>query len=185
MGAGPVTRVALLLVLCASLGSGCVMSSRQEVFIAAPAQTFLFFTGGRQETYCTFDLSTSPRWRDQHGKLARVQDLAIIGDFLNTTGVAGGLPVPIEVKLIVAPDPLPSFNAGVETWGALEIDVAGRRRIDWSEGKRLMLAGASTLQGEIRGDGKFTLYTVTTPQVTLNGGVTVENLRVAAVFELK
>jgi hypothetical protein len=180
-----VTRAGVLLVLCAALGSGCVMASRQEVFVAAPAQSFLFFTGGKQETYATFDLTTLPQWREQHAKIVRVSDLAILGDFVNATGIAGGLPVPIEVKLVVAPEPLPSFNAGVDTWGALHLEVAAHRRVDWSEGERLMLADASTLEGEIRGDGKFTLYSVTTPQITLNGGVTVENLRLAAVFELK
>jgi hypothetical protein len=37
----------------------------------------------------------------------------------------------------------------------------------------------------MRGDGKFTLLTGTVPQITLNGGVQIENLRLAAVFELK
>jgi hypothetical protein len=180
-----VTRVSALLVLTALLGSGCVLSSRQEVFVAAPTSSFLFFTGGKQEMYFTFDLSTSPQWNDQRGSISRISELAVLGDFGNATGGLGGIRVPLEVKMVVAPDPLPSFNGGVYAWGPLSIDTTATRRIDWSEGERLMLAGASTLEQEMRGDGKFTLYTVSAPQITLNGGVSVENLRVAAVFELK
>jgi len=59
------------------------------------------------------------------------------------------------------------------------------KRVDWAEGERLMLAHASLLKDEVRGDGKFTLLTATTPQITLNGGVQIEHLRLAAVFELR
>jgi hypothetical protein len=40
-----VTRVSVLLVLSALLGSGCILSTRQEVFVAAPAQVLAFFNG--------------------------------------------------------------------------------------------------------------------------------------------
>jgi hypothetical protein len=46
-----------------------------------------------------------------------------------------------------------------------------------------MPADDVALEAEVRGDGKFTLRTVTTPQTA--GTLSVENLRLAAVFELK
>jgi len=184
--AARVSRAGMLLVLlAAAVCSSCILTSRQEVLVAAPTQVYEFYNGGKLETYCTFDLTTSTQWTQHRADLARLSDLAIIGDFLNATGGLGGLPVPIDVKVAVAPDPLPSFSQGVDTWGPIRIDTTATRRIDWSEGQRFMLPGASTLEREIRGDGKFTLYTITTPQITLNGGVSVENLRLAAVLELK
>ena len=179
------TRASVLLVLSALLGSGCILSSHQEVFVAAPTQSLVFFDGGKQEFYFAFDLTTSPQWLDQRGKIARVGDLAIVGDFHNATGGSGGLPVPIDVKVDLAPDVSPSVSGGADIWGPLHIDTSSTKRIGWSEGERLMLADAPTLQTEIRGDGKFRLYTVTVPQISLNGGVSIENLRLMAVFELK
>ena len=60
--AARVSRAGALLVLSAMLGSGCVLSSRQEVFIAAPTQSLQFFNGGREKLLFTFDLTTSPQW---------------------------------------------------------------------------------------------------------------------------
>jgi hypothetical protein len=180
-----VTRVSALLLLVAPLGSGCILSTHQEVFVAAPARTFVFFNGGTDEWYYRFDLSTSPQWREQRGKIARISDLAIIGDFRNGSGTFGGIRVPLDVKMAASPDTLVSIQGGVITWGPARVDTASTKRIDWPEGARLMLANAAVLEGEIRGDGAFSLYTITTPQITLNGGTWIENLRLAAVFELK
>jgi hypothetical protein len=180
-----VSRAGVLLVLSAVFGSGCVLSSRQEVFIAAPTQSLQLFNGGKQEMLFAFDLATSPQWMDQRNAIVSVTDLAIVGDFRNATGGLGGLPVPIDVKIGVNPDPFPSLDPGVATWGPVHIDTTATKRIDWTEGQLLMLGGGAALEAEIRGDGKFTLRTVTVPQITLNGGVSIENLRLAAVFELK
>jgi hypothetical protein len=180
-----VTRASVLLVLGALLGSGCMLSSRQEVFVAAPADQFFFFTGGKQEVVLTFDLTTSKQWVDQHADIADITDLAIIGDFRNATGGGGGIRVPIDVKVAASADRLPTFSTIEDVFGPVHIDTLAVKRVDWSEGERLMLPGASLLKGEMRGDGKFTLLTGTVPQITLNGGVQIENLRLAAVFELK
>src|SRR5262245_38294691 len=170
-------RVGGLLCLCALLGYGCKLTTRQEVFVAAPKQTFLLFNGGKEEVYCDFDLSTSAQWLDQRGDITRVNDLAITGDFQNHTGGFGGLPVPLDVKIAASPDPFPPSDPGRVTWGPIRIDTTSTRRVEWEEGTRLMLADHSALEHEIRGDGKFTLRTISTPQITLNGTVGVENLR--------
>jgi len=180
-----VTRAGVLLLFLSPLFSGCILSTRQEVFVAAPKVVFLVFSGGMEETYCSFDLTTSPQWVEHRGDLVRITDLAIVGDFRNATGGLGGLPVPIDVKIAVSPDPLPSLTQGIDTWGAVHIDTLATRHIDWAEGHRLMIANASALEREIRGDGKFTLYTITVPRITLNGSVSVDHLNVMAVFELK
>ena len=180
-----VTRVSAVLLVSALLGSGCKLSSRQEVFLAAPADEFVFYTGGKQEMVFTFDLSTSPQWVDQHADIAGVTDLAILGDFRNATGGMGGIRVPIDVKVAASADRLPTFTAIEDVWGPVHLDTLAVKRIDWPEGERLMLAHAPILSDELRGDGKFTLITATAPQITLNGGVQIEHLRLAAVLELK
>ena len=175
-----VTHVSALLLLVAPLGSGCILSTRQEVFVAAPLHPDLVFFGG----YFTFDLTTSPRWIDQHGKVVRIRDLAIVGDFSNATGGPfGGGPAPIDVKIDVGPDSSVILPSGIDVWGPLHLEVGERKRIDWPAGERMMLPGASTLEHELRGDGKFILYMV--PTVPTIGGVQVGNLRLVAVFELK
>jgi hypothetical protein len=97
----------------------------------------------------------------------------------------GGIRVPIDVKVAASADRLPTFTSIEDVWGPVHLDTLVVRRVDWNEGERLMLPDASMLENEVRGDGKFTLLTVTAPQITLNGGVAIENLRLAAVFDLK
>jgi len=169
------TRASLLLLLAAPFGSGCTLASRQEVMLAPPASSFLFFTGGKEEVYATFDLSQVAAWRDHHTKIARVADLAILGDF-------GGSAVPLDVTLFLATEPLPSFTPGVDIWQPIHLEANSTKRIDWSHGEQLMTANAATLEGEVRGDGKFTLYTVTGGTAS---GVSIADLHVAAVLEVK
>lgn len=179
------TRASALLVLCAVLGSGCILSSRQETFMAAPSKKLIFFNGGMYREF-TFDLTTSPQWRDQRSRIVSVRDLAIVGDFSNATGsIFGGDPEPIDVRIDVASDTLPALGVGTDVWGPIHVAIGERRRIDWSAGEQLVIAGAPALEREIRGDGLFTLFTITTTAIPTVGGVDVENLRLAAVFELK
>src|SRR5262245_11611289 len=180
------TRVSLLLLLAAPLGSGCILSSRQEVFVVAPTDVFFFFSGGRNEIVFTFDLSTSPQWADHHADIAGVSDLAILGGFFNDTeGGADLLGSPLDVKVALAPTRLSTLEATPVVWGPLHLGKRETKRLDWSAGQRLMLGQASALGDEIRGDGKFTLFTVTATEFPVLSGVDITGLRLAAVLELK
>jgi hypothetical protein len=166
-----------LLAACGLLGSGCSLTTRQAVFVGTPVQTLQTFEGGHEETKCVFDLSTSEQWVKQHGDIVRITDLTIMGDFQGGTA-------PVEVKIVIEPDPLFAIGPAVDTWGPVRVD-SGTKHVDWSEGQRLMLGDASTLAKELRGDGEFEFFTEST---NLNGTLSsseVHNLRLAAVFELK
>jgi len=87
----------ILLALVALVPSGCRLMSRQEVFVGAPTQAYQLFNGGHERTECFFDLTTSPQWIEQHGQIARITGLTIMGDFKNLTGSL------VDVKVAVAP----------------------------------------------------------------------------------
>jgi len=184
------TRVGLLCVVCALLGSGCALESRQEVMVAAPTDSFLFFFGdGRVEVYSTFDLNTSPTWVQHHKDIVRVTDVTLMGDFQNGTGgpVVGGpdeKPVPIDFTISIAPDPVTSAGPQFVVWGPLHLAERALKRVEWDEGQRLFNAQASVVRNEIAGDGHFTLYTETTLPAPTTGGVEIANLHLACTLEV-
>jgi len=179
------TTVGLLCVACGLLGSGCAIESRQVVLQVAPASQFFFFNGGREEVYMTFDLTADPTWREHHAHLARVTDLSIVGDFINATGGPDAATQPLDVTMFVASDPLPSPGPQTSCWGPLHLGAGANHRVGWDEGVRKFTAGVSALQGEVAGDGQFTLYTVTTTPLPSIGGVSLENMHLLAVLQVK
>jgi len=173
-----------LVLLAACLDSGCSLTSRQVVVVAAPAGEIKFFNGGRVETYFEFDLSTLPEWRDHHADIVRVSDITIMGDFLNVTGSGAAPGIPIDVTVRVIPIPLPSLDLGSTCWGPLHLEDYATHRVAWAEGERWVQDGERVLLGEITGDGKFTLFPASSSTV-LFGSTQVENIRLGLVLELR
>ena len=178
-------------MLLASIGmsSGCALSSRQRVLVAAPSSTLQLLNGGQVVyTLLTFDLSTVPEWREHRGRLAGVTELTLMGDFQNPAAPPPFTEPSADVQIWLYPDGtgavLPPGPA-VQVWEPLHLEVDQAHRVDWNEGERRLLATRGDLRREILGDGLFSLAVVSVPTLTGAPGATFTNFRLGAVLEIR
>lgn len=105
---GVASRASLLLVLLAPLLlSGCILTSRQVVLVAAPTETTYFFNTGVRTILYTFDLYSSPAWREHRLRLSDVTDLTFMGTFTSPLSGQGVGPT-MYVTVQETPDAPPS-----------------------------------------------------------------------------
>jgi hypothetical protein len=178
-------RVSLLLMLLAMpFLSGCILSSRQVVLVAAPTATAEYFNLGVRLLVYTFDLTTVPAWRENHGKISDVTDLTLMGTF--TFPLAGPGPGPtLSVTTAVTAEPPPIPSIGTEIWGPLQIEYPETQRVNWERGARLFGRDKGLLLDEIRGDGRFGLLVVSRFSNPMTGGVDVPDFHLGAVLEVR
>ena len=182
------TRVSTLVLLAAVLSSGCILTSRQVVIVAEPRGVTQLLGGTTATSIYRFDLTTLPAWNDHRGKIVRVTDVALMGDFSNPTGPIGpGAPVDVAVAVSPAPIAFPGVPSGSEpqVWGPLHLDVDARHRVSWNEGAARIVGHAQALQGEMAGDGQFDLLVVSRLTRPGIGIASVDNFRIGAVLEVK
>ena len=181
---GAATRVSLLLVLLGTpFLSGCILTSRQVVLVAAPVSEKLFFNGGRMWTFYAFDLTASPAWIEHRSKLAAVSDLSLMGTFTNPAQLTPPGPS-MNVDIGVVPDPTPAFMTGTEVWGPLGLAYLETRRVGWDAGAKLF-GDSRALRTEIQGDGRFGLIIASNFATPALGGAAIQDFHLGVVLQLK
>lgn len=151
------------VVLAALFGNGCVITSAQILthFDLPNPFTIVSSTADHSERI-PVDLATIDEYEDHKDELKGLADLAILGKFTNVSGPAGGVLVYIVPSLDNPPGGAPAVPAGATLlWGPATIGATGSSRtIDWNESAGLFnKAGKDLLLSEVKGDGRFTLYT--------------------------
>lgn len=182
------TRVSVLVLLAAVLSNGCILTSRQVVVVAEPRGEVELFSGSTALSIFTFDLATLPAWNDHRGRIVRVTDVALMGDFSNPTGPIGpGAPLDVTVAVSPAPIAFPGLPSGAlpMVWGPLHLEVDATHRVSWNEGAARIVGNAQALRGEMAGDGQFDLLVVSRLTPPGIGIASVDNFRIGAVLEVK
>ena len=148
-------RYALLVLPL--LASGCILVSGQflvnfdlgTIQVNSPTDVV-----GRD-----VDLNDIGDYNDHKDELKGLADVAVLGMITNQGTEA------IDVDIWMTPD-FTSFTdaasvqgTGVRLWGPLHLDPGESRRVDWDTSAGLFdPLGKTTLLGEVKGDGQFTVY---------------------------
>ena len=158
-------RTVTLPALAALAAAGCMLTSGQfAVTYDLPDPITV-----SQDLVATFDvdLNTVSEYNDHKAQIKRVEDVALVGNFTNN----GASAAQMEVWL-VADASLPVMSPsqlqqnGVRLWGPLAIAGNAKERVDWDRSASLFV-GRQALIDEVKGDGHFRLYVIT------SGGSTV------------
>ena len=147
-------RRSLPVVLLAALAAaGCILTSGQ--FVAhydLPDATFN--TGGTFQGVLV-DLNDLDVYNDHKQDLARVDDLALVGDVTNH----GATDAPVEAWIVPAATSAPTgiSPGAIRLWGPFIVPAGTTVKVDWNESAALFV-GRQVLVDEIKGDGVFGLY---------------------------
>ncbi len=174
----------VLLVLAATLSSGCILTSRQVVMVAEPVGVTQYFNVGVRALVYEFNLANSAAWRDHRGELSGVTDLTILGGFSYPPGTAFPGPT-LNVTIITSEDPIPKSVLEPAGWGPVRLDTGQSHRVEWSEGQRLFTSDPRTLRRQVTGDGRFSLVVQSYWSAPNLGGVEVSDFHLGAVLHTK
>jgi hypothetical protein len=147
----------------ALLGNGCIITSAQILThfdLPNPFEINSSLTDHSE--LIPVDLTTLSDYVDHKDDLKGLTDLAILGKFTNVNGPAGGVLVYIAPTLDSPAGGAPAIPGNaILLWGPGTIGPTGATRtIGWDESAGLFTkAGKALLISEVKGDGKFTLYT--------------------------
>lgn len=179
-----VSKPLVLVLLAGLLSSGCGLTSKQVVLVAAPTGVTELFNGGDSYTFLEYDLATVKDWSEHRGDIADVTDLSLMGEFDDPSDGPFVPAAPADVE--IALNATPSLALGAPPlWAGPHLEPGTKARVLWDEGHRRLIRGAPALVGELRGDGKFTLVVrgVAPPAAAAN--VVVTNFRLGAVLQVK
>ena len=179
-------KALLIIVIAGALASGCALSSRQSVLVAAPSSETVVINGGVVNLILVFDLVTVPEWRDHHSSLHDVTDLSLMGDFNNPNGIGVSVPA-ADVSIWVNGQGLLAIDPATATqvWGPLHVEPDETHRVGWDEGARRFNANKDALRREVMGDGQFTLRVASVLPPGSQGGAAVDNFRLGATLQVK
>lgn len=151
------------VVLAALLGNGCIITSAQILtHFDLPNPFTINSSLVDHSERVPVDLTTLGDYEDHKEDLKGLTDLAILGKFTNVSGPAGGVEVFIVPTLDTPAGGAPAIpNGAVLLWGPATIGATGSSRtIGWDDSAALFTqAGKALLISQVKGDGKFTLYT--------------------------
>lgn len=179
-----VSKPLVLVLLAGFLSSGCGLTSKQVVLVAAPTRVMQLFSGLEVFTLLEYDLSTVKDWSEHRGDVAGVTDLTLMGEFDNPSDGPFQPPAPVDVEIALNPSPTLVVDAPA-LWAGLHLEPGTRARVEWGEGQRRLLHGAPALVGELRGDGQFTLVVRAVAPPGAAGNVSATNFWLGAVLQVK
>ncbi|MEQ1833359.1 MAG: hypothetical protein ABL977_09925 [Candidatus Eisenbacteria bacterium] len=179
-----VSKPLVLLLLTGLLSSGCGLTSKQVVMVAAPVQvTEVFNGGGLAMVVLEFDLSQTAAWKDHRGDIAAVSDLSLMGEYANPLDGPFVPVAPADLELwLSATRELAIEQTSV--WQGLHLEPGQTHRVGWQEGHE-RLVDAAPLRNEIAHDGEFSLVLRPFGPVETSAFATVRDFRLAAVLQVK
>jgi hypothetical protein len=157
-----IRRVMPLLALAALAAAGCMLTSGQfAVTYGLPDP--ITVNSSISETF-DVDLNTVSEYNDHKDQIKRVEDMALVGQFTNN----GASDAQIEVWLVRDPSQAigPPQQNGTRLWGPLTLAGHASEKVDWDRSAALF-DGRQALIDEVKGDGSFRLYIVTTGLVNV------------------
>lgn len=183
---GVASRASLLLFCALGLPalSGCILTSRQVVLVAAPVSETQIYNNGRLWTFYAFDLAASPAWAEHRGKIRAASELTLMGAFTNPATIISPPNPAVDVVIGGVPDTTPVFATGTELWGPLNLAYLETRRLDWNAGAKLF-THPGPLQAEIVGDGRFGIIVASVFPTPAFGGAEIHDFHLGAVLEVK
>jgi hypothetical protein len=159
-------RTLPLLALAALASAGCMLTSGQ---FAATYQLPdpLQVTSALTLTGTDVNLNDVSEYRDHKDQLKRVEDLSLVGNFTNNNSSAA------QIEVWIVPDASKTNLTqqqlqanGTRLWGPLAVAANSSEKVDWDRSSALFV-GRQALIDEVKGDGRFRLYIVTTGQVNV------------------
>jgi len=156
-------RFVVLAGLCALAGTGCRLVSGQIFANYNLPNPFTLNSHGFD--HMTVDLNTIREYAQHKNQIDRIEDLALVGKFVNVGGEAGSVEVFITPGVTNLPDANAVRTSATKLWGPAAMPSgAGRiREITWDESAQLFTAaGKQILLNEAKGDGVFEVYALGT-----------------------
>jgi hypothetical protein len=158
-----------LVVLVALAATGCFVTSAQ-VFVHYALPNPVTIENADDFEVIPVDLSTISAYQEHKDKLKNISDFGLIGTFTNVSGPGGGVEVYISAAGPIYGSADEIRAHATKLWGPGTIGATGSvRTIGWDDSAALFgAAGKAILLNEAKGDGKFTLYTIGTPESASN-----------------
>ena len=157
---------ALALSLAAIGATGCLLLSGQFVVTYALPDP-LTLVSGTTLAAVDVDLNTISEYGDHKDDLKRVDDLALVGDFHNNTGSTANVQTYLVANAASTNlTPAQVTQQGVLLWGPLAVAANATEHVDWDRSSGLF-KGRQALIDEVKGDGHFLLYVLTSGSFNL------------------
>lgn len=156
-------RILVLASLCAVMASGCRLVSGQVFAHYNLPNPFVLNSHGFD--HMTVDLNTIAEYVKHKSKIERIEDLALVGKFVNVGGQAGSVEVFITPGVTNLADAAAVRASATKLWGpaSMPAGAGGVREITWDESASLFTAaGKQILLNEAKGDGVFEIYALGT-----------------------
>lgn len=161
----------------AVLAGGCFMTSAQIFVHYALPDPILIDSSADTFAKVDVDLNAVGDYADHKDKLEGLADAAVLGRFTNVSGPAGA----VEIWITPGATSLGSVDEvranAVRLWSGSIGPTGSVRNLTWAESaKSFTAAGKKILVDEVKGDGRFTLYTFGTSgtyQIRVDKGVVV------------
>lgn len=179
-----VSKPLVLLLLAGLLSSGCGLTSKQVVLVAAPAQvTEVFSGGGLAMVVLEFDLSQTAAWKDHRGDIKAVSDLSLLGEYSNPLDGPFVPVAPADLELWLSA----TRELAIEqttVWKGLHLEPGQTHRVGWQEGHDRLI-DAAPLSHEIAHDGEFSLVLRPLGSAEALAFATVRDFKLTAVLQVK
>ena len=142
-----------VVVLAALASAGCFLTSGQFV-VQYDLPNAIFSSSGTFQGELV-DLNTLDEYNDHKQDLARVEEVALVGDVQNLGDTDA------QVEAWIVPDatsaPTGVTPNAIKLWGPFNVPAGTTAHVDWDQSAALFV-GRQVLIDEIKGDGVFGLY---------------------------
>jgi len=171
-------RIGILSIGLATLtAAGCPLVSGQFL-VKYELPTPLQVTVAGNVTRADIDLNNNAEYKDHKKNLKAIADFAFLGKFINNTTPAA----PINLGLWITPDvtsyttvsQLIADGNARQVWGPFSLGAGETKTIGWDDSAKLFTdSGKQALLEQVKGDGVFTVYLISTGSAlfTIQNGV--------------
>ncbi len=107
------------------------------------------------------DLNTLDDYTEHKSDLENMKDVAVLGTVVNTGGTDIGVQVWMTTDSTGYTTPNEVTSSATFLWGAFNVSAGDSVGITYAQSTKLFNStGKSVLMGEVKGDGKFTVYAI-------------------------
>lgn len=107
------------------------------------------------------DLTTESVYEDHKSDLKGLADVAVLGKITNTGSTDIGVEVWMTAASTAYTTPTEVTTNATKLWGPFNVKASEEKQVGWDESAALFNnTGKALLLGEIKGDGKFTIYAI-------------------------
>lgn len=107
------------------------------------------------------DLTTESAYQDHKNDLKGLSDIAVLGKITNTGTTDIGVEVWMTAGATAYTTPTEVTTNATKLWGPFNVKAGETKQVDWDESAKLFsTTGKALVLGEIKGDGKFTIYAI-------------------------